>query len=268
MTKIGVAGAAGRMGRALIRAVMGHPQLTLGAAWEMKGHALIGQDAGTLAGLEANGILLGEDNQKALDHCDIIIDFTTPEVTMQTMILAVAKGKGMVIGTTGLSPEQHQTMQKAAQSIPIVYATNFSTGINLLWSLVTQAAQILGEEYNVEIIEAHHNMKKDAPSGTALTLLERLCEAKGLDPSEAAQYGREGLIGPRAKNEVGIHALRAGDIVGDHLVLFAGPGERLELKHQAHSRDTFAQGAVRAAHWLSAKVPGLYHMSDVLNLKN
>ncbi len=267
MTKIGIAGAAGRMGRALVRKVMEHPQLTLGSAWEMKGHPLIGQDAGTIAGLEAAGVALDENQQQAMGQCDMIIDFTAPEATMHTLALAVAKGKGMVIGTTGLSPEQHHSMQKAAQSIPMVYATNFSTGINLLWALVAQTAKVLGDDYNVEIVEAHHNMKKDAPSGTALTLLERVCEAKGLDPGEAAQHGREGLIGPRPKDEIGIHALRAGDIVGDHLVLFAGPGERLELKHQAHSRDTFAQGAVRAAYWLSAKTSGLYHMSHVLNLE-
>lgn len=266
MVKIGIAGAAGKMGRALVRAVIQHPDLTLGSAWEMKGNPMVGQDAGTLAGCDTCGSIITDDKTRGLNNCDMVIDFTMPDATAQMIKLAAEKGKAMVIGTTGLSPEQHHLMQQKAESIAIVYATNFSTGINVLWTLAGKAAAILGESFNAEIIEAHHNMKKDAPSGTALTLLEEICIGKGLDPSKSAQYGREGLIGARTSDEIGVHAVRAGDIVGDHTVLFAGPGERLELKHQAHSRDTFARGAGRAAAWLAGKSSGLFHMSDVLGL--
>jgi 4-hydroxy-tetrahydrodipicolinate reductase len=149
----------------------------------------------------------------------------------------------------------------------VVYATNFSMGINLLWVLARRAAEVLGPQFDAEIIEAHHNMKKDAPSGTALTLLEAICRGRGLDPDKSIRHGRQGLTGPRSPGEVGMHAVRAGDIVGEHLALFAGPGERLELKHQAHSRDTFARGAVRAAAWLKQQPAGFYHMADVLGLE-
>lgn len=266
MALIGVAGATGKMGRTLIRAVHEHPELKLASAWEAKGHPLVGQDAQTLAGLEPGQVAVRDDLEQAVAACECIIDFTAPEATSNLIKLAERQGKAMVIGTTGLSLDQHNEMKQAAQSIGIVYATNFSTGVNLLWTLAKKAAQILGESFNAEIIEAHHNLKKDAPSGTALTLLEYVCAGKGLDPKNSAQHGREGLIGARNTNEVGVHALRAGDIVGDHTVLFAGPGERLEIKHQAHSRDTFARGASRAAAWLVSKQPGLYHMTDVLDL--
>lgn len=268
MALIGVAGAAGKMGRALMRAVIEHPELKLGAAWEVEGHPLLGQEAGPLAGCEPNGVLITDNQEKAVEICDMVIDFTAPDATANLIDLAVKKGKAMIIGTTGLSPEQHDQMKKAADTIKIVYATNFSTGVNLLWTLAKKAAAILGESFNAEIIEAHHNLKKDAPSGTAWTLLEEICKGKGLDPGTSVQHGREGLIGARQVDEVGMHSVRAGDIVGDHTALFAGPGERLELKHQAHSRDTFARGAARAAAWLKTKPKGFYHMSDVLGLND
>lgn len=268
MTKVGLTGAAGRMGRALVRAVVEHPELELCAAWELEGHSMIGLDAGTLAGAAPSNVLIAVYSDEELEKCDTVIDFTAPEATTNLIGKAKDNDVDMIIGTTGLSPEQHQKMQHAAEDIGIVYATNFSTGVNLLWMLAKKAASVLGEFYNAEIIEAHHNMKKDAPSGTALTLLESICEAKELDPSESVQNGREGLIGARQIDEVGVHAVRAGDIVGDHTALFAGPGERLEIKHQAHSRDTFARGAARAAAWLAGKKTGLYHMSDVLGLED
>jgi len=266
--KVGIAGAAGKMGRALVRAVTDHNALTLAAAWESKGHACLGQDAGQLAGIGALKVELSDAVAGDIKACEVIIDFTAPEATIAITREAVSAGRALVIGTTGLSDKQIAMIRKAGEQIPIVYATNFSTGVNLLWALARQAARILGEAYDVEIIESHHNMKKDAPSGTALTLLEAVCQGRGLDPKQVARYGRQGMVGARQKQEIGVHAVRAGDIVGEHSALFAGTGERLELKHQAHSRDTFARGAARAAAWVTTQPAGFYHMSDVLGLKS
>ncbi len=265
--KIGIAGAAGKMGQALIKAVKEHPELTLGAAWERPDHPGLGQDAGILAGLDRMDIILSDDMRGALSECEVVIDFTAPEATMTLLEAALPANRSLVIGTTGLSSHQLSGLREAAGKISVVYATNFSMGINLLWVLARRAAEVLGHRFDVEIIEAHHNMKKDAPSGTALTLLEAICQGRGLDPEKSVRHGRQGLTGPRSQGEVGMHAVRAGDIVGEHLVLFAGPGECLEIKHQAHSRDTFARGAVRAAAWLGKRPAGFYNMADVLGLE-
>jgi 4-hydroxy-tetrahydrodipicolinate reductase len=267
MTRIGIAGAAGKMGRALIRAVREHPGLTVTAAWERPGHPQLGQDAGELAGAERAQVKVTAAEAARLDDCDMIIDFTAPGPTTELAAKAAAAGRALVIGTTGLSAEQLQSLRQAAQRVAVIYATNYSLGVNLLWRLARQTAAALGEDFDIEIVEAHHNQKKDAPSGTAMTLYEELCRGRGLDPKLAARYGRQGLTGPRTPGEIGIHAVRGGDIVGDHTVIFAGPAERLELRHQAHSRDTLARGAVRAAAWLAGKPAGWYSMEDVLGLK-
>lgn len=266
MITVGVAGAAGKMGRALLRAVNEHPQLSLGSAWESSQHPAVGQDAGLLAGDAANGVLVGDSAASGLALCQVAIDFTVPVATMALLALAVTQRKALVIGTTGLSPEQTAQLTAAGKTLPLVYATNYSTGVNVLWALAQQAARSLGETFDAEIIETHHNQKKDAPSGTALTLLDAICRGKGLDPAQAGRFQREGLIGPRAPHEVGVSAVRAGDVVGDHIALFAGPGERLELKHQAHTRDTFARGAARAAAWVMGQKPGVHSMTEVLGL--
>ncbi|MBN1594997.1 4-hydroxy-tetrahydrodipicolinate reductase [candidate division FCPU426 bacterium] len=265
--KVGVAGAAGKIGRALVRAVCEHEALTLAAAWEAPGNALLGQDAGQVAGAGDTGIPLTDQAEAGLLASDVVIDFTNPQNTVFLATAARKTGRNLVIGTTGLTAEQLYAVKQAAKKTALVYATNFSTGVNVLWFLARQTAAVLGEAYDAEIVESHHNQKKDAPSGTALTLLEEICTGKGLDPKQSVRHGRLGLTGARTREEVGIHAVRAGDIVGEHVALFAGPGERLELKHQAHSRDIFARGAVRAAAWIKGKKPGFYRMSDVLGLK-
>ncbi len=265
--RVGIAGAAGKMGQALIKSVKEHPELTLGAAWERPDHPSLGQDAGLLAGQDRMNIILSDDMRSALSECEVVIDFTAPKATMTLVEAALPAGRSLVIGTTGFSAHQLSGLQEAARKISVVYATNFSIGINLLWVLARRAAEVLGPRFDAEIIEAHHNMKKDAPSGTALTLLEAICKGQGLDPDKCVRHGRQGWTGPRSPGEVGMHAVRAGDIIGEHLALFAGPGERLELKHQAHSRDTFARGAVRAAAWLGQRPAGFYHMADVLGLE-
>ncbi|MCK5243026.1 4-hydroxy-tetrahydrodipicolinate reductase [bacterium] len=267
MIKVGIAGAAGKMGRALVRAVVEHPELSLSAAWDRKDHPSIGQDAGVLAGLVAAYVVVGDSAAAAIAKSEIVIDFTAPDATVAIVRHAVETGCALIVGTTGMTSEQLTMLQKAGEKIAVVYATNFSTGVNVLWALAEQAAGILGEAYDAEIIESHHNLKKDAPSGTAVTLLEAIARGKGLDPQKSAIHGRVGMPGVRRKEEIGVHAVRAGDIVGEHIALFAGPGERIELKHQAHSRDVFARGAVRAATWVKKQDPGFYHMSDVLGIK-
>lgn len=267
MIKVGIAGAAGKMGKALVRAVTEHPELSLSAAWDRQEHTSIGEDAGVLAGVSSLGVVVSDSAIEAITKSEIVIDFTAPDATVAIVREALKIGCALIIGTTGMTPEQLAGLQKAGEQISIVYATNFSTGVNVLWALAEQAAAILGESFDAEIIESHHNLKKDAPSGTAVTLLEAIARGKGLDPQKSAAHGRTGMVGARSKNEIGVHAVRAGDIVGEHIALFAGPSERIELKHQAHSRDVFARGAARAAAWIKKQAPGFYHMSDVLGMK-
>jgi 4-hydroxy-tetrahydrodipicolinate reductase len=266
MITVGIAGAAGKMGQALVRAVAEHEQLSLAAAWERPGEAHVGQDAGWVAGAGSLSVPIADSPQAALRACQVVIDFTAPEATLALLDAARAQRCALVIGTTGFSAEQLERLRGYGGALPIVYATNFSLGVNLLWALARQAAAILGPAFDAEIIEAHHNQKKDAPSGTALTLLEAICQGRGLDPKRHARFGRQGQSGARPRDEIGVHAVRAGDIVGDHTVLFAGPGERLELRHQAHSRDTFARGAARAAAWIHGQAPGCYSLAEVLGL--
>jgi 4-hydroxy-tetrahydrodipicolinate reductase len=260
-----VAGSSGRMGRALLEAVAQAPDLRLHAALERPGSPFLGKDAGELIGAP-NGVLITERAEKALAGADAVVDFTRPEGTLEYVRLARALGVGAVIGTTGFSDEQKLMIAAAAGDVPIVMAPNFSVGVNVALRLLDLAARALGEGYDVEVIEAHHRHKVDAPSGTALRMGEVLAKALGRDLRSCAVYGREGVTGERAASTIGFATVRGGDIVGDHTVLFAGVGERLEVTHKASSRATFALGALRAARFLSGRKSGLYDMQDVLGL--
>lgn len=269
MKKIAIAGAAGRMGRSLIQAVQEAKGLQLGAASERAGSSLIGADAGELAGLGSLGVALVDDLAKATQDFDILIDFTGPSATMAHLALCRSHDKAMVIGTTGLDDQQKAAIREAAQDIGIVFAPNMSVGVNLCFKLLDLAARVMGEEADIEIFEAHHRHKMDAPSGTALRMGEVVANALGRDLSKVAVYGREGQTGARSPDTIGFATVRAGDVVGEHSVWFAVDGERIEIAHKASSRMTFAKGAVRAAAWLSDQEgPGLFDMQDVLGLRD
>lgn len=267
MIKIGIAGAAGRMGSRIAALSKEYEGLRLAAAFERAGHNDIGKNIGTIAGIGETDVKLSDDIGKIIDAVDLIIDFTSVESTKRNLRAAAAKGKAMVIGTTGLSSEDLKEIGPLAKSIPCVMASNMSLGVNLLLKVLHDVAGALGDDYDVEIVEAHHRLKKDAPSGTALKMAQVIADALGRNLDEAAVYARKGIIGQRTKKEIGIQTVRAGDIVGEHTVLFGGLGERIEIIHKASSRDTFARGALRAALWLSGKPAGLYDMQDVLGLK-
>ena len=264
---IAVAGASGRMGKVLIEAVAQASGVTLGAATVRPGNPLIGQDAGLVAGIGTQHCVLGDDLRAATDRFSVLIDFTSIDSTLAHLAVCRAAGRGIVIGTTGFSAAQKTMLYEAAREIPIVFAPNMSIGVNVLITVLKQTAALLGDGYDIEIIEAHHRHKVDAPSGTALRLGEAVAEATGRNLAEVAVYGREGHTGARDPKTIGFATIRGGDVVGDHTVLFAGIGERIELTHKASSRMTFAQGAVRAALWLADQPPGLYDMQDVLGLK-
>ena len=266
MVKVGIAGAAGRMGRALLTAAQGRADLAVTAALEAPGHPALGQDAGVLAGIGALGVPLTADIGAALARCEVLIEFTRPEPTLAHLAACRDQGRAMVIGTTGLDEAQRSEVAAAARAIPIVFAPNMSIGVNLTLKLLETAARVLGDSVDVEIIEAHHRHKVDAPSGTALRMGEVIAETLGRDLRQCAVYGREGQTGARARDTIGFATVRAGDIIGDPPVLFAGEGARLEIPHRATSRENFAQGALRAAAWLAGRTPGLYDMGDVLGL--
>ena len=267
MIRVGVNGASGRMGKTLIQACVEHQDTLLGAAFEISSSNTIGQDAGFIAGIANLDISINTDLEIHAGDFDVLIDFTIPECTMQSLETCLKNGKSMVIGTTGLDDAQKQKIQEASDTISIMFAPNMSVGVNLCLKLLQTAAITLGDEYDIEIIEAHHRHKVDAPSGTALRMGEVVAESLGRDLKDCAVYGRQGHTGVRDKKTIGFETIRAGDIVGDHTVMFAGMGERVEITHKASSRMTFAQGAMRAASWLSSKSTGLYDMQDVLNLK-
>ena len=266
MRRIAVMGAAGRMGKILIEAVGQAEGAKLTAAVDRPDSSLIGADAGELAAQGKIGVTLAGDLNAVLDQFDVLIDFTHPSVTLKNLEICRRAGKAMVIGTTGFSPEERQQLEAAAQEIPIVFAANYSVGVNLCLKLLDTAARVLGDEVDIEIIEAHHRHKVDAPSGTALRMGEVVANALGRDLQKVAVYGREGQTGARERETIGFATVRAGDVVGDHTVLFAADGERVEITHKASSRMTFAKGAVRAALWLQAQSAGLYDMQDVLGL--
>ncbi|RMQ21119.1 4-hydroxy-tetrahydrodipicolinate reductase [Pseudomonas syringae pv. delphinii] len=266
MRRIAVVGAAGRMGKTLIEAVQQAPGAGLTAAVDRPDSTLVGADAGELAALGRIGVPLSGDLAKVADEFDVLIDFTHPSVTLKNLAFCRKAGKAMIIGTTGFSAEEKQRLVEAGKDIPIVFAANFSIGVNLCLKLLDTAARVLGDEVDIEITEAHHRHKVDAPSGTALRMGEVVANALGRDLEKVAVYGREGQTGARDRQTIGFATIRAGDVVGDHTVLFAADGERVEITHKASSRMTFAKGAVRAAMWLDGKAPGLYDMQDVLGL--
>ena len=268
MMRVIVAGAAGRMGRRIGDMVSRHPDLAYTAAFEAPGSPDIGADAGELAGIGTNGVIISEGLEAVIDQGDVIIDFTFHEATMAFARLAASNRTAMVIGTTGLSRAELEELGDLATDFPCVQAPNMSVCVNVLLQLVRKTAAILGPDYDIEIIEAHHNKKKDAPSGTALKLGELAAEAVGRDLDEVGVLARSGIIGERKAGEIGIQTIRAADIVGEHTVLFAGPGERIELSHRAHTRDHFARGATVAAAWLENKPNGIYSMFDVLGLQD
>lgn len=266
MLNIAIAGSSGRMGRALLEAVAQMPDMRLHAALERAGSPFLGKDAGELIG-SPSGVLIREDVVAALQGCDVLIDFTRPEATLQHMELCRELGVKLVVGTTGFTPEQKETIFEVSRECGIVFAPNMSVGVNLLFKLLDTAARVLNEGYDIEVLEAHHRHKVDAPSGTALRLGEVVAEALGRDLTECAVYGREGVTGERSPSTIGFATVRGGDIVGDHTVLFAGIGERVEITHKASSRATFALGALRAARFLAGRGVGLYDMQDVLGLR-
>lgn len=267
MHKVVIAGASGRMGRALIEGVQHNPDLMLHGALDRADSPCIGQDAGQVLGQNL-GIVISADTAATLGGAGVLIDFTRPEGTMAYLDVCVAHGVSMVVGTTGLSAEQKQRLAEAARRIPIMFAPNMSVGVNVLLRLLEVAAQALGDDFDVEVIEAHHRHKVDAPSGTALRMGEVLAKTLRRNLDEVAVYGREGVTGERNSKTIGFATIRGGDIVGDHTALFAGIGERIEITHKASSRTTFAQGALRAAAWLKGRAPGLYDMQDVLALRD
>ena len=266
MQRIAVMGAAGRMGKILIEAVGQAEGAQLTAAVDRPDSSLIGADAGELAAQGKIGVTLAGDLSAVLDQFDVLIDFTHPSVTLKNLEVCRQAGKAMVIGTTGFSPEEKQLLSEAAKQIPIVFAANYSVGVNLCLKLLDTASRVLGDDVDIEIIEAHHRHKVDAPSGTALRMGEVVANALGRDLQKVAVYGREGQTGARERETIGFATVRAGDVVGDHTVLFAADGERVEITHKASSRMTFAKGAVRAAQWLQGQSAGLYDMQDVLGL--
>lgn len=267
MTRIAVIGASGRMGKVLVQAVHEASGVELGAALVSPTSTLLGADAGELAGIGKVGVNLKGSLADAANDFDVLIDFTNPELTLANMAECERLGKQIVIGTTGLNVQQQATLHDYAGRMPVVFAPNMSVGVNLLLDILHRAASVLQEGYDVEIIETHHRHKVDAPSGTAIRLGEVVADAMGRDLKQCAVYGREGIIGPRSDQEIGFETVRAGDVVGDHTVLFATEGERIEITHKASSRMTFAKGAVRACAWLSGKANGVYDMQDVLALK-
>ena len=267
MSRIAIVGAAGRMGRTLIQAVHETPGLHLTVAVERLGSSLVGSDAGELAGVGRLNVPVEDDLAAAVSRFDTLIDFTTPTATLAHLALCRAHGRRMVIGTTGLGADGRATIAEGAGDIGIVFAPNMSVGVNLCFRLLEVAARVMGEDADIEIVEAHHRHKVDAPSGTALRMGEVIAETLGRDLAEVAVYGREGRTGERDRRTIGFETIRAGDVVGEHTVWFATVGERVEITHKASSRMTFAKGAVRAAQWLAARPAGLYDMQDVLGLR-
>jgi 4-hydroxy-tetrahydrodipicolinate reductase len=267
MTRVVVIGAAGRMGRRLVANISESDDLTLAGAIEYSESPFIGSDAGAVAGVGECGVEISSCVAEAVKKADAVIDFSTGNVVENTKE-AIAAGCSVVIGTTALNKEEKDELAELGKNGGrIVFASNMSVGVNLLFHLCKEVASILGDDYDIEIVEMHHNQKKDSPSGTAVSLAEVICDAKGLSYDKDVVHGREGMVGARTKTEIGMHAVRGGDVVGDHTVIFATGGERIELTHKASSRDTFAKGALRAVRFLTEAAPGLYNMQDVLNLK-
>ena len=268
MINVGVIGAGGRMGRMLIEAVQDNPQTTLTAAIERQGSSLVGADAGEVAAIGRLDVKIVDDLKAVINDIDVLIDFSLPDATEQNMQVCAVNNVAMVIGTTGFNEQQEQVLAKASEKVSIVYAGNYSTGVNLSLKLLGMAAKAFGTDADVEVIEAHHKHKIDAPSGTAYMMAEAVAEARGQNLKDVAVYGREGQTGEREAGSIGIHAIRGGEIIGDHTVMFIADGEVVEITHRARARMTFAAGAIRAATWIVQQSAGQYNMQDVLGLND
>ncbi len=264
--KIGIPGAAGRMGQALTRQVAGSDGLALVAATEVAEHPALGRDCGALAGIEPLGVAVGDDAQALFRAADAVLDFTLPGAAAAHAALAAAEGTILVVGTTGLGADGQAALEAAARQTAVVQAPNMSLAVNLLFRLTEQVAGILDDDYDIEIVEMHHRHKIDAPSGTALGLGRAAARARGVSFDAVAERGRDGVTGARERGRIGFAALRGGDVVGEHSVIFAAEGERLELAVRSANRQTYARGAVLAARWAEGRPPGLYTMADVLGL--
>lgn len=264
MIKVIVDGASGRMGRMLINLVDQQFDMKLVGAVEFPDHPKIGEDAGEIAGVGNLGVPIVGDLNEVIENGDVVIEFTSPTATVENLKKVVNADKAIVIGTTGCTDDQLAEIGELAQNIPCLMSPNMSVGVNVLLRAIELVAHALGDDYDVEVIEAHHNQKKDSPSGTAVRIAEVLADTLDRDLNAVGVYGREGLVGARPKKEIGIHAIRGGDIVGDHTILFAGIGERLEITHRAHSRESFASGAIRAVRWIVNAPKGLHDIKKVL----
>ncbi len=267
MAKAIVVGAAGKMGRRITQSILQTPGMTLVGAVEREGHPAVGKDVGDLVGEGKVEIVVDSDLEGVVNKGEVIIDFTAPEVSLRNLELGVHHGCAVVIGTTGFTPEHMDEVRALGPQTRCVMAPNMSVGVNVMFRIVADVAKILGEAYDVEIVEAHHRFKKDAPSGTAMKLGETIASVLGRNLEEVGVWHRKGLVGERPSTEIGMAVVRAGDIVGEHTVIFGGIGERLEVTHRAHSRDNFAQGALKAAQWVIGQPNGLYDMQDVLGLR-
>ncbi|MDI6615882.1 MAG: 4-hydroxy-tetrahydrodipicolinate reductase [Syntrophaceae bacterium] len=267
MINIIVTGAAGRMGGRIITLIHGDDRMELVGAVEQKGHRLTGSDVGAYLGLGETGVILEGDLAACIERADVVIDFSSHTASLENLRVAAEHGTAIIIGSTGFTTEEMEDVARICQKARCVLAPNMSVGVNVMFKVLKDLAAILGDEYDVEIVETHHNQKKDAPSGTAVKMAQIIAEALDRDIEKVGVYGRKGMVGARPQGEIGVHTVRAGDIVGEHTVLFGGMGERLEFTHRAHSRDNFARGALRAALWVVDKENGLYDMQDVLGLK-
>lgn len=264
MIEVAVNGVSGRMGARISALVVEDPELKLVAAMERPGHQSIGKDVGSVSGGGETGIKI---TMAMNTHADVLIDFSSPESAIAIAEYCARKNIALVIGTTGLNAQQHEKIQHLSGQIACLISPNMSVGVNTLFNLVAQASKMVGKEFDIEIIETHHRFKKDAPSGTALRLAEKICEATDRKMDKDVIYGRNGITGDRPTNQIGIHAVRSGDVIGDHTVIFGSLGERIEITHKAHTRDSFVRGAIRAAKFIAKKPPGMYSMSDVLQIQ-
>lgn len=264
--KIGIVGAGGRMGRMLVQVVDETETCVLGGASEAPGSSLVGQDVGTLSGIGENGIVMTDDTAAMFAAVDAVIDFTVPDATAAHAVLAAEKGCALIAGTTGLEDSHRAALEAAAKTVPVVWASNMSSGVNLMFAITERVARALDPDFDIEIVEMHHKHKVDAPSGTALSLGEAAARGRAVDFDKAKVLSREGITGARERGAIGFATLRGGDVVGEHSVIFASAGERIELTHRATDRGIFARGAVRAARWTAGRGPGLYAMADVLGL--
>lgn len=266
MIKVTIVGVGGKMGRSIFSSLNIDEDVSVSGGTEAEGHELVGRDLGEAIGSGSSGVIISDNIVDAASGADIIVDFTTPESTLQNAKYASENGKSIVIGTTGFSAEQKNTLNDLLQKVPAVISPNMSIGVNLLFELSKNVSKILGGEFDVEIVEAHHRNKVDSPSGTALGLAESVAEGLDVNLDDNAVYERYGNTGKRKNNEIGIQTIRGGDVVGDHTVMFLGDGERIELTHRALSRSNFSKGVLRAVKWLPGKAPGIYSMKDVLGI--